>query len=110
MAVLHRFYCSEQMVREWVLLSIGVLGQVWYLIVSITDLCTLTYFVIHYFEQHEEGIYSTINVISSWRRRGQNFELSKQRHVVRYIKWKATTAHEGLMEDKLLHVLILCMR
>ena len=26
---------------------IGILGQVWYLIVSIPDLCTLTYFVIH---------------------------------------------------------------
>ena len=24
--------------------SIGILGQVWYLIVSIPDLCTLTYF------------------------------------------------------------------
>ena len=27
--------------------SIGILGQVWYLIVSIPDLCTLTYFVIY---------------------------------------------------------------
>ena len=26
-------------------LSIGILGQVWYLIVSIPDLCNLTYFV-----------------------------------------------------------------
>ena len=26
--------------------SIGILGQVWYLIVLIPDLCTLTYFVI----------------------------------------------------------------
>ena len=26
------------------LLPIGILGQVWYLIVSIPDLCTLTYF------------------------------------------------------------------
>ena len=25
---------------------IGILGQVWYLIVSIPDICTLTYFVI----------------------------------------------------------------
>ena len=25
-------------------LSIGILGQVWYLIVSIPDLCTITYF------------------------------------------------------------------
>ena len=24
--------------------TIGILGQVWYLIVSISDLCTLTYF------------------------------------------------------------------
>ena len=28
------------------LLSIGILGQVWYLVVSIPDLCTLTYFAI----------------------------------------------------------------
>ena len=27
---------------------IGILGQVWYLIVSIPDLCTLTYFHIFY--------------------------------------------------------------
>ena len=27
---------------------IGILGQVWYLIVSIPDLCTLTYFVAKY--------------------------------------------------------------
>ena len=27
---------------------IGILGQVWYLIVSIPDLCTLTYFNINY--------------------------------------------------------------
>ena len=26
---------------------IGILGQVWYLVVSIPDLCTLTYFVKH---------------------------------------------------------------
>ena len=26
---------------------IGILGQVWYLIVSIPDLCSLTYFVLH---------------------------------------------------------------
>ena len=36
--------------RLWYLLGvchfpIGILGQVWYLIVSIHDLCTLTYFV-----------------------------------------------------------------
>ena len=29
---------------EFVIFSIGILGQVWYLIVSIPDLCTLTYF------------------------------------------------------------------
>ena len=27
-------------------IHIGILGQVWYLIVSIPDLCTLTYFVL----------------------------------------------------------------
>ena len=47
---------------------------------------------VHYFEQHNEGMYSTINFISSWSRRGQTLELSKQGHIVRYIKWKATTA------------------
>ena len=32
--------------RLWCLtVSIGILGQVWYLVVSISDLCTLTYFV-----------------------------------------------------------------
>ena len=30
---------------EFVTFPIGILGQVWYLIVSIPDLCTLTYFV-----------------------------------------------------------------
>ena len=42
---------------------IGILGQVWYLIVSIPDLCTLTYFVAlchfqlynHYTEEEEVG-------------------------------------------------------
>ena len=29
---------------EFVTFLIGILGQVWYLIVSIPDLCTLTYF------------------------------------------------------------------
>ena len=28
-------------------LPIGILGQVWYLIVSIPDLCTITYFQMH---------------------------------------------------------------
>ena len=30
--------------------SLGILGQVWYLIVSIPDLCTLTYFYNDYEE------------------------------------------------------------
>ena len=30
---------------EFVTFSSGILGQVWYLIVSIPDLCTLSYFV-----------------------------------------------------------------
>ena len=30
---------------------IGILGQVWYLIVSIPDLCTLTYFLNVYYSQ-----------------------------------------------------------
>ena len=39
--------------RLWCLLwvchfPIGILGQVWYLIVSIPDLCTLTYFAVSY--------------------------------------------------------------
>ena len=29
------------------LVSLGILGQVWYLIVSIPDLCTLSYFLKH---------------------------------------------------------------
>ena len=30
---------------KFITFPIGILGQVWYLIVSIPDLCTLTYFV-----------------------------------------------------------------
>ena len=33
-------------------LSIGILGQVWYLIVSIPDLCTLTYFQYFWLIKH----------------------------------------------------------
>ena len=32
---------------EFVPFDIGILGQVWYLIVSTPDLCTLTYFVVY---------------------------------------------------------------
>ena len=32
------------------IVSIGILGQVWYLIVSIPDLCTLTYFLLSVIE------------------------------------------------------------
>ena len=37
---------------EFVTFPIGILGQVWYLIVSIPDLCTLTYIVnsLHHME------------------------------------------------------------
>ena len=43
--------------------SIGILGQVWYLIVSIPDLCNLTYFVIILIEKRElVGLLS----LSSW--------------------------------------------
>ena len=39
--------------------SIGILGQVWYLIVSIPDLCTLTYFkqmaISHQCRRHKEA-------------------------------------------------------
>ena len=40
---------ADLLARLWCLLwvchfPIGILGQVWYLIVSIPDLCTLTYF------------------------------------------------------------------
>ena len=38
LAVVCGVYC------EFVTLPFGILGQVWYLIVSIPDLCTLTYF------------------------------------------------------------------
>ena len=49
--------------RLWCLLwvchfPIGILGQVWYLIVSISDLCTLTYFEergTHLFRQHQQS-------------------------------------------------------
>ena len=35
---------------------IGILGQVWYLIVSIPDLCTLTYFVLFSSDQSIDSI------------------------------------------------------
>ena len=35
-------YCA------FVTFPFGILGQVWYLIVSIPDLCTLTYFISHF--------------------------------------------------------------
>ena len=42
-AVLLALVCGVLFVS--LLLPIGILGQVWYLIVSIPDLCTLTYFI-----------------------------------------------------------------
>ena len=45
-----------------IFLPIGILGQVWYLIVSIPDLCTLTYYI----------ILSTIN-FTDYRFYGLNF-------------------------------------
>ena len=53
--------------------------------------------VIYYFEQHDEGIYSTINVISSWSMSGQNLELSKQRHVVACRKVYKMESHNSTM-------------
>ena len=49
--------------RLWcptVSLSLGILGQVWYLIVSIPDLCTLTYFHILFYRtnfRHEHKVF-----------------------------------------------------
>ena len=42
-------FCQNVLDNSWVIafwvyhVSIGILGQVWYLIVSIPDLCTLTF-------------------------------------------------------------------
>ena len=48
------FICG---VKLWVChFSIGILGQMWYLIVSIPDLCTLTYFLIYAMYHHKETI------------------------------------------------------
>ena len=44
---------------EFVDFSIGILGQEWYLIVSIPDLCTLTYFNIY----NAEPLYISMNSI-----------------------------------------------
>ena len=44
---------------EFVTFPIGILGQVWYLIVSIPDLCTLTYFVAHLFGTFVTGYSKT---------------------------------------------------
>ena len=38
----------------------GILGQVWYLIVSIPDLCTLTHFLIHLHLLDPSGVLKTI--------------------------------------------------
>ena len=39
---------SAESFKKGLHFPIGILGQVWYLIVSIPDLCTLTYFVVSY--------------------------------------------------------------
>ena len=54
--------------RLWCLLwvchfPIGILGQVWYLIVSIPDLCTLTYF-----KSCEYYLYTYSQIIYRWER------------------------------------------
>ena len=38
--------------KDYCHFPIGILGQVWYLIVSISDLCTLHYFHYYYYYYH----------------------------------------------------------
>ena len=40
----HELLAYKEIVLCWITSHIGILGQVWYLIVSIPDLCNLTYF------------------------------------------------------------------
>ena len=46
---------------EFVTIPIGILGQVWYLIVSIPDLCTLTYFNKNAFQRLKITHYPSIS-------------------------------------------------
>ena len=49
-------------------LSIGILGQVWYLIVSIPDFRTLTYFVVHSTTRDAPDIHPSHDLILElWR-------------------------------------------
>ena len=64
--------------RLWCLLwvchfPIGILGQVWYLIVSITDLCNLTYFA---------KIWSTFSEVKTWYKTSV-----KTSHIFTYYSW-----------------------
>ena len=43
---------------------VGILGQVWYLIVSIPDLCTLTYF----YKLNKQTTEQTTKFVNSWKR------------------------------------------
>ena len=44
---------------------IGILGQVWYLIVSIPDLCNLTYFKnnVFIFQEHSKNTQIQVNIL-----------------------------------------------
>ena len=76
--------------RLWCLLwvchfPIGILGQVWYLIVSIPDLCTLTYFNKFFHTSSQMGISSIRCVLEeSWKANSQN---SQPNQFLRYFKY-----------------------
>ena len=44
-------------------LPIGILGQVWYLIVLIPDLCTLTYITLICLDPHQNGEAGTVKLV-----------------------------------------------
>ena len=73
--------------RLWCLLwvchfPIGILGQVWYLIVSIPDLCTITYF--YTVEQNEERT----NTIGT-QRKAKQWHLDVFSLLIKHSKWSS---------------------
>ena len=59
-----------QIVKNEIYVCLGILGQVWYLIVLIPDLCTLTYFVKSRYKHCRAMFYCT-----AWTCLAQNMDL-----------------------------------
>ena len=94
--------------RLWCLLwvchfPIGILGQVWYLIVSIPDLCNLTYFIT--IEQKVSKTHIPLVVTI-----GKKEKCSNKRTVKQYVqekeKWANKETNKQYVADSLIHSLI----